>query len=234
MARRSASLRSLPPAGATTPAGPSAEAVAAELARQLEDAAAPTVEELKGTTALLDLLDGMGTTERARHGFRFRVVLAEGARAFLPDSDWGETVPTPAAIADRYGPGNYIVQVAARRTTRGGGWGPEIAVRIAPPRSADRPAPAVGGVDHRILDLFERLVVSRAEREDASDAPRRDVVTRSDLAELEARVRAALDAGDKGGLAELLQHPMAVELMRTLVPGSPATPPAADAGDPAP
>lgn len=221
MARRSSAVRALPPPPQSEEA--TARAVAEAVARELA-AEEPSIEELKGTTGLLDKLEMLGTTERARYGFRFRVVLAEGARAFLPDSDWGETVPTPAAIADRYGPGSYVVQVGQRRNGRGGGWGPEIAVRIAPPRSPDRPAPVSGGADSRIFDLFERLVVSRAEREDAvaAAAPARDVVTRE---ELEARVSAALQAGDRDGLSQLLAHPASLQLIKSLLaPGTPDAP----------
>ncbi len=138
------------------------------IAGMLSEEKPPTLDELKGSTTFLDVLAELPPDELARAGYKFTVYsMDRGPRAFLPDSDWETTVPTEGAIAERYGPGLYRVEVRCRRKGQGGGNAPPVTVRIAPPRDPSRPAAASG--DQRLYDLLERLVGAHVDRAAAAD-----------------------------------------------------------------
>lgn len=169
------------------------------LASMLESEKAPTLEDLRGTTAFLDVLAELPPDELASKGYKFVVyVMDRGPRAFLPDSDWNETVPTEGAIAERYGPGLYRVEVRCRRKGQGGGNAAPITVRIAQPRDPERPAPSSDSA--RAFDLLERVLEAREDRGD-TEAPAA-VAPKFELPPEALELLAQIKGGDKDGLPE--------------------------------
>ena len=232
MARRRA-----PSPPSTPPVDPSAEADVADEGGELSVAAQAALlatpaagrfdpEELAGTVEFLELLDECSPLERARLGFKFSVYVAEGPRAYLPDSDWGDTVPTEAAIAERYGPGTYRVKVARRRRGQGGGWSGDILVRIARPRSPDAPAPLPTSGDGRAFDLLERMLAARLGAADDDGAgpalpPGAVVLDAAGVDRLTATIEAAVKAKDASMLPEWLQ-PLAAKFIADAFSGGAA------------
>lgn len=216
-----------PLAGATSPEGVDPRVLATVLEATK---AGPRLdpEELAGTTEFLDLLDDLEPIERARLGFRFTVYAAEGPRQFLSNSEWGESVPTEAAIAEVYGPGTYRVKVARRRRGQGGGWSTEIVVRIARPRSPETPAPAPLSSDGRAWELVSQLIGARAEA--VADAPTLPngaiVLDENGLKELSRQIEAAAKAKDSSLLPAWLQ-PLAEKFLGELLAGGATVAPAA-------
>lgn len=218
-----------PLAGATSPDGADPRVLAAVLeATKVGPRLDP--EELAGTTEFLDLLEDLEPIERARLGLRFTVYAAEGPRQFLSNSEWGESVPTEAAIAEVYGPGTYRVKVARRRRGQGGGWSSEIVVRVARPRSPETPAPAPLSTDGRAWDLLAQVLGQRAEV--AADAPTLPsgaiVLDENGLKELSRQIEAAAKAKDSSLLPAWLQ-PLAEKFLGELLAGGATVAPAAAA-----
>lgn len=165
--------------------GPAAPLTAAEsevLAAKLKEAFEPPpedVRELDGTPEFLEVLDSLNPGVRARLGFKFAVLDdSRGRAAYLEDSDWGSAVPTPAALARRYGPGTYRVRPkCSRKGKQGGGFATEILVEILPPRSSSGAAaapPAAAAAERgafsnervmgRLFDLLEKKGDADVER----------------------------------------------------------------------
>lgn len=186
------------------------EAAVARIFADLIDADADNVEleDLVGTPAFLDVLDALPPTLRAKHGFTFAVYDAtRGPLAYMPDSDWGSTVPTEAAIAERYGPGLYRVRPSCRRRKRGGGNQQEITVRIAPsrePGGASAPSSAHDReFTNRLFDLLEHR--TEGELEATRDLAATETEIPSEAPAWLTRVMAAVASKQSGDLPEWLQ-----------------------------
>lgn len=210
-------------------------AAAALLAATGASDVAEDPEELAGTVAFLDAVAELSPAARARAGFRFKVYRAEGPRQYLPDSDWGETVPTEDEIAQRYGPGSYVVQVGKRRRGQGGGWGSEIRVRIARDAgNAGVPAGSSSGLESRLFAIVEQIALGRAshlERDDEPAAASLPPELAVKLDEFAAAAATAARTGDASGIPEWAQ-PFLAKLLESFVPtpaAAPSAPPATGA-----
>lgn len=162
---------------------PMAESMA--LGQKLLEVFEPTpddIRELDGMPEFLEVLDSLNPIARARLGFKFTVLdYTRGQNGFIDDGEWGASVPTPAALALRYGPGTYRVRPkCSRKGKQGGGFSTEIVVHIVPARvpggaaaacpHAAAPASSRDPDPRFVGRLFDLLEVKHERAAAASDA----------------------------------------------------------------